>query len=128
MEQDKKISDPFLKDNIIIENAIANFKAEETTPRMDALLGSIRIRMWQGGHFMIPVIPPESFTALFDPETLTEDLPFLLCFFTLNNSQRTPLPAVALKTEPLNRHESKDIILQKAHEPCTFCVVSFTIR
>ncbi len=96
MEQDKKINDPFLKDNIIIENAIANFKAEQTTPRMDALLGSIRIRMWQGGHFMIPVIPPESFTALFDPETIQEgdiiqseeEQHFTLCHIDTDNGKR----------------------------------------
>ena len=29
-----------------------------------------------------------------------------------NNSRRMLLPAVALKTEPINRHESNDIILQ----------------
>ena len=96
MEQNKKISDPFLKDNIIIENAIANFKAEQTTPRMDALLGSIRIRMWQGGHFMIPVIPPESFTALFDPENIQEgdiiqseeEQHFALCQIGTDNGKR----------------------------------------
>ena len=89
-------NDPFVKDNIIIENAIANFKAEETMPRMDALLGSIRIRIWQGGHFLIPVIPSETFTAMFDPEKMqegdiiesSEDQHFTLCHIDTEDGKR----------------------------------------
>ncbi len=89
-------NDPFLKDNVIIENAIANFKEDDSTPRLDALLGSILIRMWQGGHFMIPVIPSESFTAMFDPGKIKEgdiiqsdeEQHFALCQITTDNGKR----------------------------------------
>ena len=96
MEAEEKLNDPFLKDNIIIENAIANFKAEETTPRLDALIGAIRIRMRQNGHFMIPVIPSEAFTALFDPEHIKEgdiihseeEQHFTFCHIGTDNGKR----------------------------------------
>ncbi len=89
-------ADPSLAGNVIIEQAIANFKAEETAQRLDALLGSIRIRIQQGGQFMIPVIPPASFIAMLDPEHIKygdvvqseEEQHFTLCHLDTDDGKR----------------------------------------
>ena len=51
--------DPFLVGNEIIEEAVNTFLAEATKENLTAVLESIRKRMHEDGHFMIPVIPSE---------------------------------------------------------------------
>ena len=51
--------DPFLDGNEIIEEAIARFQADSTKENLTIVLEAIRRRMYENGHFMIPVIMSE---------------------------------------------------------------------
>ena len=76
--------DEFLEGNIVIEEAIEKFHAQQSVENLTAVLESIRQRMHEDGHFMIPVILPEAAVELFDIEhvsvgdtvTSEEDLHF----------------------------------------------------
>ncbi|MBQ3378367.1 MAG: ADP-ribosylglycohydrolase family protein [Clostridia bacterium] len=54
--------DAFLDDNETIEKAIAAYCADETEENLCAVLESIRTRMHQDGHFIIPAIGSEDGT------------------------------------------------------------------
>lgn len=62
--------DPSLTGNKTIEDAIGRYYAETSKENLIAVLESIRIRMHEDGHFMIPVIPPEQMLDMIDPETV----------------------------------------------------------
>ncbi len=62
--------DPFLTGNKTIKEAIGRYYAESSEETLTAVLESIRIRMHEDGHFMIPVIPPEQMLDMIDPETV----------------------------------------------------------
>ncbi len=51
--------DPFLTGNTTIEEAIEHYYTDSSKENLIAVLESIRIRMHEDGHFIIPVIPPE---------------------------------------------------------------------
>lgn len=62
--------DPFLVGNEIIEKAINQFHDNCTKENLALVLDSIRYRMQQGAHFMIPVIPPEAAISMLDIENV----------------------------------------------------------
>lgn len=76
--------DEFLVGNSVIEDAIEKFYAEQSLENLTAVLESIRQRMHEDGHFMIPVIMPQAAVDMFDIEhvsvgdtvTSEEDLHF----------------------------------------------------
>ncbi len=51
--------DPFLEGNDLIEKAISSYHTETTKNNLDAILDTIRTRMHQDGHFIIPVTKSE---------------------------------------------------------------------
>ena len=51
--------DPFLEGNNLIEKAISSYHTETTKNNLDAILDTIRTRMHQDGHFIIPVTRSE---------------------------------------------------------------------
>lgn len=55
----RRFDDPFLQGNEMIEKAISTFHAETTKENLCAVMDSIRTRMHQDGHWMIPVIRDE---------------------------------------------------------------------
>ena len=60
--------DEFLAGNYIIEDAIDKLYAEQNKENLVAVLESIRQRMHEDGHFMIPVIMPQAAVDMFDIE------------------------------------------------------------
>lgn len=81
--------------NGLIEKAIELFYTETTKENLIAVLGSILIRMHEGGQFILPVIPPEAAMAMFDIDririgetyTITEDLHFKLHHLQTNDGK-----------------------------------------
>ena len=79
--------DPFLNGNKTIEEAIARYHENANRDRLIAVLESIRVRMHEDGHLMIPVIPPEQMLSGIDPEkvkvgdtfTAQEEQHFRIC-------------------------------------------------
>lgn len=78
--------DPYLDGNVIIEEAIEQFREEQTKKNLVGVLEAIRRRMQEDGHFMIPVIPPQAAIDMIDIDsvkvgdtvTSEEDLHFKL--------------------------------------------------
>ena len=86
MDDTEQIKNDGISGNGAIEKAIERFHTENTKENLIAVLESIRIRMHEGGQFILPVIPPEAAMAMFDIDkiqigetyTITEDLHFKL--------------------------------------------------
>lgn len=62
--------DTSLDGNEIIEDAIERYYADQSRESLIAVLESIRKRMHEDGHFMIPVIPPQTAINMMDLEHL----------------------------------------------------------
>ena len=60
--------DPYLTGNKMVEEAIARYHEGPSRENLIAVLESIRIRMHEDAHLIIPVIPPEQMLADIDPE------------------------------------------------------------
>ena len=91
-----RYEDPFLTGNRTIEEAIDRYYADPGKENLIAVLESIRIRMHEDGHFIIPVIPPEQQLAeMIDVEhvkvgdvvTAQEDLHFRLHHLQTNDGK-----------------------------------------
>ena len=86
----------FLDGNNIIEEAIDRYYIEQTRENLIAVLESIRKRMHEDGHFMIPVIPPEAAVNMIDIEhvsvgdtvTSDEELHFTLHHLQTNDGKQ----------------------------------------
>ena len=63
-----EFQDTSLDGNYIIEEAIVRFHENSTKENLIAVLESVRQRMHEDGHFMIPVIPPQSMSSMVDIE------------------------------------------------------------
>lgn len=95
MENPEQIKNDGIAGNGLIENAIERFHTECTKENLIAVLESIRIRMHEGGQFILPVIPPEAAMAMFDIDkiqigetyTITEDLHFKLHHLQTNDGK-----------------------------------------
>lgn len=74
--------DPFLDENEIIEEAINTYHAEATRENLVAVMESLRIRMHQDGHFMIPVIASDDKTEFTFRTVQTNDGKEWLAAFT----------------------------------------------
>ena len=61
-----QIKNDGISGNESIEKAIERFHTENTKENLIAVLESIRIRIHEGGQFILPVIPPEAAMAMFD--------------------------------------------------------------
>lgn len=76
--------DEFLEGNSVIEEAIAQYHADQSRENLVAVLEAIRRRMHEDGHFMIPVVFPQAAVDMLDIEhvsvgdtvTSEEDLHF----------------------------------------------------
>lgn len=82
LSAEPEFHDPFLDGNELIEQAISAFHAESTKERLSAVLGSIRQRMHEDGHFMIPVIASEDGTEFTFRTVQTNDEQEWLVAFT----------------------------------------------
>ena len=60
--------DPYLDGNSVIEEAIGRYHGEQSRETLVGVLESIRGRMQEDGHFLIPVIPPQAAVDMFDIE------------------------------------------------------------
>ena len=95
MGDPEQIKDDGISGNELIEKAIERFYTENTKENLIAVLESIRIRMHEGGQFILPVIPPEAAMAMFDIDkiqigetcTITEDLHFKLHHLQTNDGK-----------------------------------------
>jgi ADP-ribosylglycohydrolase len=74
--------DPFLDGNEIIEEAINTYHTEATRENLAAVLESLRTRMHQDGHFMIPVIASDDKTEFTFRTVQTNDGKEWLAAFT----------------------------------------------
>ena len=89
----EQIKNDGISGNNSIEKAIERFHIENTKENLIAVLESIRIRMHEGGQFILPVIPPEAAMAMFDIDkihigetyTITEDLHFKIHHLQTND-------------------------------------------
>ena len=68
--ESRSAEDPFLIGNTAIEEAIDRYYKDTSRENLIAILETIRKRMHEDGHFMIPVIPPEQILDMVDPETV----------------------------------------------------------
>ena len=108
--------DTSLDGNEIIEEAIESFYQNATRETLAAVLDSIRKRMHEGGHFLIPVIPPQAATNMFDlkhlkvGDTVTneEDLHFTLHHIDTDDGN-TWLPVFTTRAE-YEKGESSSLI------------------
>ncbi|MCR4764353.1 MAG: ADP-ribosylglycohydrolase family protein, partial [Lachnospiraceae bacterium] len=82
LSAEPEFHDPFLDGNELIEQAISAFHTESTKERLSAVLESIRQRMHEDGHFMIPVIASEDGTEFTFRTVQTNDEKEWLVAFT----------------------------------------------
>ena len=87
MSDTKPVNGPFLEGNEIIEQAIAAWHTQDTKENLFAVLETIRSRMHQDGHFVVPVIASEDGTQFTFRTLQTKDGKNWLVAFTSGEEQ-----------------------------------------
>jgi len=90
------LHDSFLDGNNVIEDAIDRYHKNQSRENLIAVLESIRRRMHEDGHFMIPVIPEQAAIDMLDIEhvsvgdtvTSDEELHFKLHYIDTDDGKR----------------------------------------
>lgn len=108
--------DAFLDGNDIIDAAIGRYHSDQSRESLIAVLESIRRRMHEDGHFLIPVIPPQAAADMIDiahvkvGDTVSSDEPLSFRFHHIETKDGKKWLAMFTSREEYEKGESTSII------------------